>query len=75
MSKDIQKQQKNKKYPLRNFFLELKRVRWPSRSEAAKAYYKMLAFVIVFVIIFFVITLAVTYLWNYLGVGLSVNSN
>ncbi|MGY6171977.1 preprotein translocase subunit SecE [Candidatus Mycoplasma pogonae] len=72
--KDSNKPKKAKRYPFRLFFLELKRVRWPSYSEAGKWYTKTIIFIAVFVIVFFVITLAATALWTYLGAGLTFNN-
>ncbi|UVD81961.1 preprotein translocase subunit SecE [Mycoplasma iguanae] len=64
------KKTKEKKYVLRNFILELKRVRWPSAKTSSSSFWKIIVFVLIFMGIFFVITLVASILWTSLGVGL-----
>lgn len=70
MLKNKNKKNKPKKYWIRHFFKELKRVKWPSGSYLAKNYFKVLIFVLIATILFFIILTIATLLWNKAGVGL-----
>ncbi|WP_215743660.1 preprotein translocase subunit SecE [Mesomycoplasma hyorhinis] len=70
MFKFKNKKKKPKKYWIRHFFKELKRVKWPIGSYLAKNYFKVLIFILVATIVFFIILTIATVLWNKTGVGL-----
>ncbi len=58
---------KNKAYPVRNFFKELKRIIWPTSKKNWKYFFLVFAFIIFLVIIFAVVSWCVNGIWNVIG--------
>ncbi|AIA29195.1 preprotein translocase subunit SecE [Mycoplasmopsis californica] len=58
---------KTKKYRVRRFFKELKRVRWPSNSHNWTSFFKVVVFTVVFTIIIVLFATLIGLLWKTLG--------
>ncbi|VEU59796.1 preprotein translocase subunit SecE [Mesomycoplasma neurolyticum] len=65
----MKKRTKNKKYILRNWIKELKRIKWPDAQTSTKSFIYTILFVVFFVILFFIISIIATYLWSKTNVG------
>lgn len=60
---------KEKKYILRNFFLELKRVRWVKNQKLNKTFLEVLAFVITSTIFVGIVVAILHFIWMSIGIG------
>ncbi|MBD5423053.1 MAG: preprotein translocase subunit SecE [Mycoplasma sp.] len=60
---------KEKAYPVRNFFKELKRVSWPTSKKNYKYFFLVFVFIIFLVIFFALISWCVSELWKWMGVS------
>lgn len=66
------KPKKEKKYYLRNFIKEIKRVKWPTAKESNNAFWTTILFILICTILFLIITIIATYIWSKTGVGINV---
>ncbi|WP_029608593.1 preprotein translocase subunit SecE [Mycoplasma simbae] len=62
------KEPKVKKYRVRRFFKELKRVRWPSNRENWISFIKVVAFTVIFTVVVVLFATFVTFIWGQAGV-------
>ncbi|EFF41595.1 preprotein translocase, SecE subunit [Mycoplasmopsis alligatoris A21JP2] len=64
------KKDKPKKYYLRKFFLDIKRVRWPSSKNNWSSMTKIIIFTLILVLFVFSVTTLFAYIWAKLHIGI-----
>ncbi|TQC51550.1 preprotein translocase subunit SecE [Mycoplasmopsis mucosicanis] len=64
----VKKEIKQKKYRVRRFFKELKRVRWPSQKTNWMSFVKVVIFTVIFTAIVMGFATLITLLWSRLGI-------
>ncbi|QBF34406.1 preprotein translocase subunit SecE [Mycoplasmopsis phocirhinis] len=69
MTKAKQKIQKKKKYKIKKFFRELKRVRWPSQKTNWISFSKVVGFTLLFTIIVVLFATLISLLWTRIGIN------